>query len=120
MPGRRQLPGKARMTLLARSVLAACAGLMLAGAPGAPRAHGDYDWIRKGGYIGVDGTNCCGKDDCDEVPAARVERTLEGYTLRDFGLFVPFRQAQTSEDGKFWLCRDAKAMRCFFAPPPGS
>jgi hypothetical protein len=82
--------------------------------------HGDYDWIRKGGYMGVDGTRCCGQDDCDQIPASRVERTAEGYTLRDYGLFVPFRQTQTSEDGKFWLCRDAKAMRCFFAPPPGT
>jgi hypothetical protein len=82
--------------------------------------HGDYDWIRKGGYMGVDGTRCCGKDDCDQIPASRVERTPEGYTLRDYGLFVPFRQTQTSEDGKFWICRDAKAMRCFFAPRPGS
>jgi len=82
--------------------------------------HGDYDWIRKGGYKGVDGSSCCGREDCDQIPATRVQRTLEGYTLLDYGLFIPNRQTQTSEDGKFWLCRDNKAMRCFFAPPPGS
>lgn len=102
------------------------AGLVpLAAAPVAARGevvpvHGDYDWIRKGGYKGVDGTSCCGTDDCDQIPAARIERAPGGYRLRDYGLFVPFRQTQTSEDGKYWLCRDEKAMRCFFAPPPGS
>ena len=99
---------------------AALAALTIAGLAAEARAHDEYDWIRKGGYMGVDGTRCCGKDDCDQIPASRVERTPEGYTLRDYGLFVPFRQTQTSEDGKFWICRDAKAMRCFCAPPPGS
>ncbi|HEY7608536.1 MAG TPA: hypothetical protein VIF14_04825 [Alphaproteobacteria bacterium] len=99
---------------------AALALFAFAGLDAPARAHDEYDWIRKGGYMGVDGTRCCGKDDCDQIPAARVERTGEGYALRDYGLFVPFRQTQTSEDGKFWICRDAKAMRCFFAPPPGS
>jgi hypothetical protein len=100
--------------------LATAAVFALLGAAAPAQAHGDYDWIRKGGFKGVDGTSCCGKDDCDQIPASRVERSPEGYTLRDFGLFVPQRQAQTSEDGRFWLCRDKKAMRCFFAPPPGS
>jgi len=96
------------------------AALALLGAVDFVQAHGDYDWIRRGGYMGVDGTRCCGKEDCDQLSAARVERTPEGYRLRDHGIFVPFRQTQTSEDGKYWLCRDKKAMRCFFAPPPGS
>lgn len=96
------------------------AGVVLLAGAGAAGAHGDYDWIRRGGYKGVDGTSCCGKDDCDQIPTARIERVPQGYRLRDFGLIVPFRQAQTSEDGKYWLCRDQKAMRCFFAPPPGS
>jgi hypothetical protein len=92
----------------------------LGATPGIVRVHADYDWIRKGGYKGVDGTSCCGKDDCDQIPTVRVERTPQGYRLPDYGLFVPFRQSRTSEDGKYWLCRDEKAMRCFFAPPPGS
>ena len=96
------------------------ASAVLAGAVPTAAAHDDYDWIRKGGYRGVDGTSCCGQNDCDEIPAARVERTPQGYSLHDFGLFVPFRQTRTSEDGKYWLCRDQKAMRCFFVPPPGS
>lgn len=96
------------------------AGLALLGVADAAWAHGDYDWIRRGDYKGVDGTSCCGKDDCDQIPAARVERTPQGYRLRDYGLVVPFRQTQTSEDGKYWICRDEKLMRCFFAPPPGS
>jgi hypothetical protein len=85
--------------------------------------HGDYDWIRRGGYKGVDGSSCCGEEDCERVPAARIDRTPEGYRLHDFGITVPYRQTITSEDGQFWLCRDMdarKAMRCFFAPPPGS
>lgn len=101
---------------IAKAVVSAA--VLLASAEAA--AHGDYDWIRKGGYVGVDGTKCCGQDDCDRIPDARIERTPQGYRLLDYGLFVPFRQTQTSEDGKYWLCRDQKVMRCFFAPPPGS
>lgn len=104
----------------ARLLGAATAALALAGSAASTHAHGDYDWIRQGGYIGVDGTRCCGRDDCMQIPTERVQRTADGYALPDFGLFVPFRQVQTSEDGKFWLCRDAQATRCFFAPPPGS
>ena len=105
------------MTL--RPLQCAMAALVLAG-PGLARAHGDYDWIRRGGYKGVDGSGCCGQDDCESIPATRIERTPEGYRLRDFDMTIPFRQATPSEDGKFWLCRDQKAMRCFFAPPPGT
>ena len=84
-------------------------------------AHDDYDWIRKGGYRGVDGTSCCGRDDCDQIPASRVESTPLGYRLPDFGMTIPYRQATPSLDGKFWLCRSDRAtMRCFFAPPPGT
>lgn len=111
------------MPTLALSLRAALAGLVLSGVAPSARAHGDYDWIRRGGYKGVDGSSCCGQDDCETVPAARVERTPEGYRLHDFGLTIPYRQTIASEDGKFWLCRDMdarKAMRCFFAPPPGS
>lgn len=108
------------MPCRARPLHCALAGLLLAGGAGLARAHGDHDWIRRGGYLGVDGSSCCGVDDCDQVPASRVERTPEGYRLRDFGILIPFRQATPSEDGKFWLCRDKKLMRCFFAPPPGT
>jgi hypothetical protein len=108
------------MRLSALVTTVALAVLLLMKSATVARAHGDYDWIRRGGYKGVDGSSCCGKDDCDQIPATRIERTPEGYRLRDFGLFVPFRQTQTSEDGKYWLCRDKKLMRCFFAPPPGS
>jgi len=106
------------MASFARFPIAVLALAVGAAAPAA--AHDQYDWIRKGGYKGVDGTSCCGLNDCDQIPASRIERTPDGYALRDFGLFVPFHQTQTSEDGKFWLCRDAKVLRCFFAPPPGS
>jgi hypothetical protein len=105
---------------LSVTVIGAVLGAAVLGAPAPAAAHGEYDWIRKGGYVGVDGTRCCGVDDCDLIPAPRVERTPQGYALKDFGLVIPFRQTQTSEDGKFWICRDGKAMRCFFAPRPGS
>ena len=108
-----------------RPLRCALAGLVvaemaIAGAAGLAHAHGDYDWIRRGGYKGVDGSGCCGQDDCEAIPATRIERTPEGYRLRDFGMTIPFRQTTPSEDGKFWLCRDQKSMRCFFAPPPGT
>ena len=99
---------------------AALALIAIAGDVAPAHAHDEYDWIRRGGYVGVDGTRCCGKDDCHEVPATRIERTPQGYRLPDYDLIVPYRQTQTSEDGKYWLCRDHKTMRCFFAPPPAS
>ncbi|MGE0733125.1 MAG: hypothetical protein AB7G15_10980 [Alphaproteobacteria bacterium] len=81
-------------------------------------AHDGYDWIRQRGYVGVDGTRCCGKDDCERIPAAAIEITPEGFFLRDARISVPYRQARPSEDGHYWLCRsDARTMRCFFAPP---
>lgn len=110
-------PGKP----MSSSAFGAIVGSILAIWTSAARAHGDHDWIRKGEYMGVDGTRCCGVDDCQHIPAARIARMPEGYVLRDYDLFVPFRQTQPSEDGKFWLCRsEQKSMRCFFAPPPGS
>ena len=99
----------------------ALAAGLLAGTAAMAAAHEDYDWIRKGGYRGVDGTSCCGQDDCDQIPASRVESTPLGYRLPDFGMTIPYRQATPSLDGKFWLCRSDRAtMRCFFAPPPGT
>jgi hypothetical protein len=56
----------------------ALAALTIAGLAARAHAHDAYDWIRKGGYVGVDGTRCCGKDDCEQVPAARIETASSG------------------------------------------
>ena len=93
-------------------------GLAAAALAATAAAHDAYDWIRQRGYVGVDGTRCCGIDDCERIPAARIDVTPNGFHLRDAGMTIPFRQAKPSEDGHYWLCRsDPRTMRCFFAPP---
>lgn len=79
-------------------------------------AHGDFDWINKGGYRNSSGEQCCGKDDCFEVAPQRVLQSPEGYNLPDHNLTVPGEKALPSEDGKFWICKVGTRMRCFFAP----
>ena len=88
--------------------------------PVAPaQAHDAYDWIRRGAYLGVDGTRCCGQNDCLPIAPDRVHATPHGFALRDHGMIVPYRQARPSEDGKYWLCKtEEQTMRCFFVPSP--
>lgn len=84
------------------------------------RAH-DF-WINHSGYKGPDGTHCCGQNDCKMVLEADVKIGSGGYVLRTFNNeFVPFSEAQQSEDGDFWRCRKSDgSRRCFFAPQQGS
>jgi len=89
-------------------------------------AHGDFDWINKGGYRNSSGEHCCGRDDCYEVAPQRVMQSPEGYSLPDHAnpdgspLTVPGEKAIPSEDGKYWVCKVGTRMRCFFAPLNGS
>jgi len=111
-PGYRSREPGADMRAIARLI-----GLAMAAGTDAAAQDG-YDWIRQRGHVGVDGTRCCGKDDCERIPAANVEIAPEGFVLRNARIGVPYRQARPSEDGHYWLCRsDARKMRCFFAPP---
>ncbi len=82
-------------------------------------AHGDYDWINKGGYRNGTGDQCCGKDDCFKLSAQEVEQKREGYSVPSHGVTVPYKEAQRSEDEHYWICRTSAKMRCFFAPYSG-
>lgn len=85
------------------------------------RAHDDYDWIRQGEYRGPTNNEwCCGKEDCFEVPATRIEKTPQGILLKGNKEVVPYKEIMPSEDGKYWRCqRPNGSRRCFFAPIGG-
>src|SRR5262245_44042770 len=93
--------------------------LPLALPPTAASAHGDFDWINKGKYRSAAGELCCGVEDCYQVAPERVHQNSQGYSLPDYNLTVPARQAIPSEDGKYWICKVGARMRCFFAPLNG-
>ena len=90
---------------------------LLAAAPAS--AHGDYDWINKGGYHGANGDHCCGKDDCFKLESKEVEESRDGYRVPSQNVTVPYSQALRSEDDHYWICRTSAKMRCFFAPHSG-
>jgi len=98
--------------------IAIALGLAMASAAPAA-AHGDFDWINKGGYRNSSGDHCCGKDDCFKLGASEVEQEREGYRVPSHGVTVPYKEAQRSEDGNYWICRTSAKMRCFFAPHQG-
>lgn len=99
-------------------VIAIAFGLAMASAAPAA-AHGDYDWINKGGYRGSNGDHCCGKDDCFKVDAKEVQQQSDGIHVPSHGVTVPYRDVQRSEDENYWICRTSAKMRCFFAPYQG-
>jgi len=82
-------------------------------------AHGEYDWINKGGYRGVNGDHCCGKDDCYKLEASEVQQQKDGIHVPAYGVTVPYKEVQRSEDEHYWICRTSSRMRCFFAPHQG-
>lgn len=99
----------------------ALAGAILTLTLYAPPAAAHDFWINWGGYRSpVDGTHCCGDNDCHELSADEVKITPRGYALAN-GELVPFSEAQPSEDGEYWRCkRYDGSRRCFFAPQPGT
>ena len=106
---RRSIPLSA---LLTRAV---AVGLALSGAL-AERAyaHGDADWIRRGGYQDRDGDHCCGEHDCFRLSPAEVREAPGGFAL--LGRFIPHAAARPSEDGHYWACYSLFKFRCFFYP----
>lgn len=79
-------------------------------------------WINWGGYKSpVDGARCCGDNDCFAFAAEDVIATPAGWLVKSLGETIPYSEALTSEDGKFWRCkRYDGSRRCFFAPQPSS
>jgi len=84
-------------------------------------AHGDADWIRKGGYANPADPRqfCCGRVDCVEIAAERVHEGPDGYKLDDYGETVPHKLSTPSEDGKYWRCQWGGERKCFFYPLTG-
>ena len=82
-------------------------------------AHGEHDWIRRGGYRSpLTNEWCCDKDDCVSIPADQVESTQPGWRIIPTGEVVPYIDTLPSEDGRFWRCHQPNGVRrCFFAPP---
>ena len=85
-----------------------------------PAAAHDF-WINNSGYRSpVDGSHCCGDNDCRAYAPDAVRVTPTGYALPT-GELVPFSEALKSEDGEYWRCkRYDGSRRCFFAPMPSS
>jgi hypothetical protein len=99
--------------------LALAIGLALGSAAPA-LAHGDYDWINKGGYRSQKGEACCGKDDCFRLDAKDIEQERGGIRVPSHGVTVPYNEVQRSEDENYWICRTTGKLRCFFAPDQAS
>ena len=86
-------------------------------------AHDQWDhtnWIANDGYLSpIDGSRCCGVNDCRELATADVGEVAGGYRIHSLNETVPFREVQTSRDGNYWRCkRPDGSRRCFFAPVP--
>ncbi len=78
-------------------------------------------WINHSGYVGIDGTHCCGNNDCFEIDAKLMRSTAAGWLNAETGELVPYSETQASEDQKFWRCKKWDGTRrCFFAPQPSS
>lgn len=93
-------------------------GLLLLCAP--VQAH-DF-WINNDGYKStVDGSHCCGKNDCAHLTEGEVRRVTGGYLIKTTGEVVPDAEAQVGEDGYFWRCkRYDGSRRCFLTPAGGT
>ncbi len=99
-------------------------------------------WINHGSYKNPAGEWCCGAEDCGVVSPKAVHAMTGGYSIvgtvtygeaitgnaadgptvtQQVNESIPYSQALPSPDGAYWRCkRPDGAMRCFFAPPPGS
>lgn len=77
-------------------------------------AHGVYAWIDDFNYKAVDGSHCCGWNDCRELQRSDVQERRDGF-MTPGGLVDP-KAVYQSRDGKVWLCRTNK---CLFLPEGG-
>lgn len=83
-------------------------------------ANAHDNWINSSGAKSVDGTHCCGKNDCFVISADDMKALKGGWLITSLGEIVPYSETQMSEDQDFWRCkRWDNTRRCFFAPPQG-
>jgi len=103
---------------LTRFVLALL-GLLIAGNLHAHDQLGNPNWIANGHYTSpIDGSHCCGINDCAELSSDDVREVAGGYYIAKLNEVIPFREVQVSRDGQYWRCKKPDgSRRCFFAPP---
>lgn len=95
-------------------------GLMLSQGVLPSPASAHDSWINHSGAKGIDGTHCCGVNDCFVVSKKDMQPTAAGWLIKPTGEIVPYAESQSSEDQDFWRCkRYDGTRRCFFAPPQG-
>jgi hypothetical protein len=113
------MAGRSLAALLRSIVL-----LMLAiGVALAHDRHGQPNWIARGSYYSpVDGSHCCGVNDCFQLHEDDVDQYGNGDVfIRSLSELVPAREVQWSKDGNYWRCKKHDgSRRCFFAPPPAT
>jgi len=99
-------------------LLGAAALLVATGALAHDR-WGTPNWIATEHFTSpIDGSHCCGINDCAELPIDDVEEKTTGYYIKHLNELVPFREVQISRDGQYWRCKKPDgSRRCFFAPP---
>jgi hypothetical protein len=91
-------------------------------------AHGDAEWIQRGRFTGIDGSACCGPDDCETAPADAVVRIKGGWKIVQSGqVFLDgHKGTYESINLEFWWCRFPNQpglegkRRCLFAPRLGT
>ena len=98
-------------------------------------ADGHSNWVR--GLVNpLSGADCCGFNDCKEIPAGGIEEKAGGYLDKATGDVVPYSNVLwKSPDGKWWHCLGSRAAasadgltwgapqpftRCLIGPPPSS
>ena len=76
---------------------------------------------------------CCGDDDCHEVPQDRIRMGEGGYVIELGGAWpydprnpstaapegsvtVPSKRTLISPDNRYWICIWQRQVRCFLAP----
>jgi len=98
-------------------------------------ADGYSNWV-SGLVNPLSGADCCGLNDCKEIPAGGIEEKAGGYLDKATGDVVPYSNVLwKSPDGKWWHCLGSRAAanadgltwgapqpftRCLIGPPPSS
>jgi hypothetical protein len=118
--GRRRRPFSLENEAMRMLPLFGVAVLVLATGALAHDRRGNPNWIANGHFVSpIDGSHCCGINDCVELSSHEVQETTAGYYLNKLNEVVPFREVQVSRDGQYWRCKKPDgSRRCFFAPPP--
>lgn len=47
---------------------------------------------------------CCDHEDCVHIPEDQIEKTAEGYYLKEYDLLVPYANANSSPDNLYHGC----------------